>query len=242
MKKVAILYSELAEYSLACFKALTDKNVSLLLIHWPINPEAPFKFDLSFCQSYSKDSLDKQELVNLVTKFSPDLILTSGWMDKEYVGICKKYFGKIPTVLTLDNHWTGSIKQRIACAISPFTLLRTFSNAFVPSMVQVNYALKLGFHADQIQTGFYCADTDKFSKYYISFKAKGNPCLKDFYTLVDMLNIKGFLIYGKPLKGSGWKIRIGNFGVLAPEINLISAWNPMELNILALFNLRILCQ
>ena len=191
MKKVAILYSELAEYSLACFKALTDRDVSLLLIHWPINPEAPFKFDLSFCQSYSKDSLDKQELVNLVAKFSPDLILTSGWMDKDYVGICKKYFGKIPTVLTLDNHWTGSIKQRIACAISPFTLLRTFSNAFVPGLVQVNYALKLGFHADQIQIGFYCADTHKFSKYYHIIQSERKSMPKRFLYVGRYVEHKG---------------------------------------------------
>ena len=53
-----ILYTELAQYSIACFKALSRLDVNLLVVHWPINAEAPFKLDLSFIDShYSRDQL-----------------------------------------------------------------------------------------------------------------------------------------------------------------------------------------
>lgn len=165
MIKIAILYSELAAYSMACFKELSNRDVQLLLVHWPINPEAPFQFDFSFCQAISKDSLNRHELNERIIEFNPELILASGWMDKDYVNVCRNWFGKIPTVLSLDNHWTGSLKQRIATLVSPCTLRKTFSHAFVPGKVQFEYARKLGFPEASIQRGFYSADNQKFIEY-----------------------------------------------------------------------------
>ncbi|CAB1274466.1 protein of unknown function [Candidatus Nitrosacidococcus tergens] len=38
-------------------------------------------------------------------------MICSGWIDKLYLAICKKHVHQANTVLTLDNHWTGSIKK-----------------------------------------------------------------------------------------------------------------------------------
>ena len=167
--KVSILYTELADYSIACFRALKDCNVELMLIHWPINPEAPFKFDLSFCDEViSRNERSEESLIKLVQGFNPDLILCSGWMDKTYLKICKQHRNRIPVVLSMDNHWTGSIKQRIATLIAPFKILNAFNRAFVPGEAQKQYAVKLGFEEAEIRTGFYSADTVKFQNIFES--------------------------------------------------------------------------
>ena len=191
MTKIVILYSELAEYSVACFRALVNHDVEVLLIHWPINPEAPFNFDLSFCKSISKDTKNLDELKMIIQKFNPDMFLVSGWMDKDYVKISRAWYGKVPTILSLDNHWTGCLKQRLAAVISPFTLLRTFSNAFVPGQVQFNYARKLGFSKSKIQTGFYSADNSKFLEYSKTLMAVNSYEKKRFIYLGRYVKHKG---------------------------------------------------
>lgn len=143
------------------------KDVQVMLVHWPINPEAPFQFDLNFLDKcYSRETLNRDGLFQKVNDFQPDMILCSGWMDKDYVAICKHWHKKIPTVLSMDNHWTGSWKQQAARVLARFTLGKTFNRVFVPGLVQKEYALKLGFRDNQIETGFYSADTQKFDLIY----------------------------------------------------------------------------
>jgi glycosyltransferase involved in cell wall biosynthesis len=170
-KKILILYSELADYVLACIRALASSpNVEVLVVHWPVNSQAPFKFDFpSEATFLSREGIGAKELVQLAQEFSPDLILCSGWMDKGYLKLCKNFRQKIPVVVGFDNHWKGTLKQKIAVAISPFTIHRHFSHAFVPGVPQVEYARKLGFRGDKIITGYYSADYDKFSGFYRTY-------------------------------------------------------------------------
>ncbi len=191
MSRIVILYSELADYSVACFKEITKHDVELLLIHWPANPEAPFQFDLTFCESISKKNIDRNELKEKVVEFNPALILVSGWMDKDYVNISKSWFGEVPTILSLDNHWTGSIKQRIAAFVSPFTLLRNFSHAFVPGQIQFNYARRLGFSITNIQTGFYSCDNQKFNEIEKQISLERREIPKRFIYLGRYVKHKG---------------------------------------------------
>jgi len=165
--KILVLYSELADYTLACLGALKASGARVALIHWPVNPEAPFQFDLSFLdRHHDRKVLTNDMLIAIAREFQPDLVLCSGWMDKGYLAVCRAMAGQSIRVLTLDNHWTGNLRQRIAVLVSPFTLKRAFSHAFVPGQKQKQYALHLGFSEENIQTGFYCADTVRFNRYY----------------------------------------------------------------------------
>jgi glycosyltransferase involved in cell wall biosynthesis len=167
--KITILYTELADYMVACIRSLKEHEVLIQLIHWPINPEAPFNLELRFLdQSYSRDKLDDRMLENEIDSFGPDLILCSGWLDKGYVAVCRKWHGRIPTVVAFDNRWTGGFKQRIATLISPLYIQRSFSHAYVPGNAQKKYALKLGFKDEDVKLGFYTADVEKFNEYYTS--------------------------------------------------------------------------
>ena len=104
----------------------------------------------------------------MVEKISPDIIYCSGWTDKVYLKICGIYKSKIPTVIGLDNQWKGNIKQRIACLISPFYLLKKFSYAWIPGILQYKFAEKLGFNKNRIMSGLYCADVELFYTQFLS--------------------------------------------------------------------------
>jgi glycosyltransferase involved in cell wall biosynthesis len=191
--KTLILYSELAEYTISCLRALKQKSeVDLMLVHWPLNPEAPFKFDLSFCDRViSREALTDEKLLAEAEAFGPDLILSSGWMDKGYLSVCQKQRCNAVTVLSMDNHWNGTVKQHMARLVSTFTIKRAFSHAFVPGQVQKEYALKLGFDSKRIKTGFYAADVDKFEGYHQALVRSKGTLPKRFLYLGRYVRHKG---------------------------------------------------
>ncbi|OFY84484.1 MAG: hypothetical protein A3F72_13835 [Bacteroidetes bacterium RIFCSPLOWO2_12_FULL_35_15] len=170
-KKIVFLYTEIADYFLAGCKALIEKNAEVHIIRYPVNKEAPFQFDIpEKIKIYERNNYDKKTLLSLVESINPQIIVCSGWVDKSYLTICKVFKKKAITVLTLDNHWRGDIKQRIASFISPFYLLKRFSNCWVPGSLQFEYALKLGFNKKSILSGFYSCDFDMFYKQYLANK------------------------------------------------------------------------
>src|SRR5687767_14923510 len=131
-KKVLFLYTELANYSFACFHALVLKGIELHVIRYRVNKEAPFEFpEMNKVHLYDRNALDTSQMDRLIAEIHPDLIVCSGWVDKDYLKICKKYFGKIPTVLALDNQWKGSLRQYIASLVSRAYLLKIFSHCWV---------------------------------------------------------------------------------------------------------------
>ncbi len=162
--RLLFLYTELAGYFIACLKKLSELHeVEIYVIHWPVNKEAPFKFDFSGSVNfYRKKDFTPQALKEKVEAINPDFIYCSGWIDKDYLSIAKSFKKKIPVVIGLDNQWTGSLKQQVACFISRFTIIRIFTHCWVPGQKQRSYALKLGFKPERIKDGYYSADVDLF--------------------------------------------------------------------------------
>ena len=171
---VLFLYTELADYFLKCCDELS-KTAEVHLIRWPVNKEAPFQFvHSSEIKIYDKNSYSQEQLKKLISGINPDMIVCSGWVDKDYLKLTKIYSGKIPTVLTCDTHWTGSLKQHLATILSRFFLLPVFSHIWVPGKAQVAYARKLGFKSKKIREGFYCCDLAKFNAVYAKYKLQKN--------------------------------------------------------------------
>jgi hypothetical protein len=167
MKKILILYSELAGYTVACLNRFKQSypDTEIHLVSWPVNPEAPFKFRISNeIVQYNRRENTQQSLISLMNKINPDLILCSGWMDKDYLAVVKKRPSKCKAVLLMDNRWSGSLKQRVATFIAPFFLTNAFDFAWVPGDDQKQYALRLGFDNSDIETGFYSGDTELFKR------------------------------------------------------------------------------
>ena len=181
--RIVFLYSELAGYFLACAEELGKHPdvASVDVVHWPIHPEAPFAFaSTPHCTLHPKASLSRDGLMHLVDDLNPTALVCSGWMDADYNALAKRWRAKIPVVLTLDNWWTGSLKQWLAVVTSPLFIRRRFNRAWVPGEPQRPFAEKLGFTGNSLATGFYCADPRPFERVYEARKNR-TPSKKLLY-------------------------------------------------------------
>jgi len=172
-KKIVFLYTEIAAYFLACIEKLAlDPTVEIVVIRWPLNQEAPFRFNFSSSITFKeRNSFESDEkLFEYVSVINPSIIYSSGWVDKGYLKICKVYKNRIPVIVGFDNQWTGSLKQQVARIVSPFKILNHFSHCWVPGKLQEEYAMRLGFKKGNILTGFYSCDFDFFYAQYIANK------------------------------------------------------------------------
>ena len=166
--KILILYTEIAGYTLICINKTIElyPNIEFHIVRWPVNKEAPFQFELNSHSIYERNDFTKEQLLELANTINPDLIISSGWMDKGYLNVCKHYNGKVKTVLALDNHWYGNARQKIATLLSSFVVKNKFSHVWVPGKPQRQFAEKLGYKSSEISEGFYSADVNLFSSYF----------------------------------------------------------------------------
>lgn len=170
---IVILYTELAEYLISCLNKLSDLNINIHVINYPINQEAPFKFNISNCKINFYTRADYNSYVSiilLIEKIKPSLIYCAGWSDKDYLKAVKYFQNKTTTLLGFDNQWEGSIKQKLASLYARIFITPYFNFAFVPGKIQETFALKLGFKKENILTGAYSANTDYFEQIYQSQK------------------------------------------------------------------------
>jgi glycosyltransferase involved in cell wall biosynthesis len=240
---IVFLYTEIAPYFLACCNELLQRpGVKVHVIRYPVNNEAPFQFNETNNNIvlYNRKHYSAEQLLELVKNLDPSVLICSGWIDKDYLKICKRFYGKIPTVLTLDTHWRGALKQRIATVVSPFYFLRRFSRAWVPGNIQKKYALKLGFKESQINTGFYSADVDHFSSLYEVIKEeKKNNFPKrfiyvgryyDFKGVIDLWNAFIALQKENPNEWELWCLGTGSLTpLLHPKIKHFGFVQPQDL-------------
>lgn len=163
---ILFLALELSGYFIACLEALNKKEgVKLAVIRLRVNEEAPFAFSVNEeIELIRRDSFkNENELLSYSKAFQPNLVYTAGWGDKAYLSVSKYLKRKnIPVVMGIDNPWSGSLKQKIARLVFPFTYKKCFSHAWAAGESQVEYAKKLGFPKDKIMKGVYSADIDKF--------------------------------------------------------------------------------
>ena len=167
-KKALFLYFELAGYVTACLERFAAKYaVEVYLVRYPINAVAPFEFNFNeHIHTYERNDFNATKLVHLVREINPDFVFVNGWSDKGYMAVCKDLKKRIPVVLTFDNPWLGTLKQKIATIIGPLYLHRLFTHCWVPGEPNAVYARKLGFKKNQLFTGMYAADVPLFNSYY----------------------------------------------------------------------------
>ena len=211
--KVAFLYSEIAGYFLANVRQLS-KEAEVLIFRWPINDEAPFNFEpIEGVQILDRSKFTQPEIENKLNEFNPSILVCSGWMDKGYVRAAKSFNKRIPVVLSLDNHWLGSIKQRIASLVSPFYLKKIFTHAWVPGEPQAIFANKLSFKDKHLLLNFYCADSTLFKGVYDgTFELKKTAFPKRFLYVARYVEHKGIFEMWEAYKqlkqetGTDWEL------------------------------------
>ena len=195
-ERMVFLYTELAGYFLACVDELGENELvdSLDVIHWPVNQEAPYAIEERKSYSLnSKSEFSRSELLRWVDEISPTVLFVSGWTDDDYLHIAKSYVHRIPVVLAMDNWWTGTPKQRIACLLSNWSIKRYFNAAWVPGAPQLEFARRLGFESERIKSGFYCADPKTFDTIYNLRKKRLQKDSKTILFIGRYVVIKGII-------------------------------------------------
>ena len=172
-KKVVFLYAELAGYVITCLEYLSRNNdhLEIYVFHFPVNAIAPFNFHDTFVNSRVKyicvANTSEGDLPSDVGNLSPDLIICSGWISKNYIRVCKKFHDKCTTVLAFDTQNLNTARNKIGRMYLKIKVKSFFKFAFVPGSSQAEFAKSIGFNENEILKGFYCCDLDLFSKSYI---------------------------------------------------------------------------
>ncbi len=168
--KIAILYSELAAYTLACLRTLKGNyNVDLLLYHWKPAVDAPYRFgDMEiFSQVHERVGQTSTDIVQSLIKFKPDAIYVPGWMDKEYLQAARVYKRRgIPVISGLDGQWRNTLTQRFGSRIAGTHLKKYIDIFWVAGERQAHFAKKMGFTGDKLWYGLYSCDWDTYSRVY----------------------------------------------------------------------------
>jgi glycosyltransferase involved in cell wall biosynthesis len=180
--KLLILYSEIAGYTLACLdQLLSQTDLQIRLIRWPVNAEAPFHFEFGDrVEVIDRGGLTQQALDHHMQAFAPDAIFTSGWIDKGYVKSLRYKPAGSPVICGLDNQWVGSMRQRVATWLSPWLVRRHFDFIWGAGPRQRAFARHLGYDDAHIREGYYSADVARFNQAYAQYhphRSDGTPHL-----------------------------------------------------------------
>ena len=165
--RVLILYTELAGYVLGNINLFLKNNptAELTLIHYPVNPEAPFRIDdLPRTTLIEYNQSNQTKIRDKVIELKPEIVLCSGWGNKYYLKLLDFVPQNAKRVVCFDNKWKSTFKQHVLVLLSRFFILNKFNFAWVPGNPQKNYAIRLGFRNNNIYTGLYPADSSFFLK------------------------------------------------------------------------------
>lgn len=194
-KKLLWLYPEMAGYLFDCIKIAREQlpTYEFHIVRWPLNSEAPFAFgEVEGVTWYDKSDYDAEALAQLCESLQPDHVFCSGWNDKTYLNICKRFKKMMAITLLLDNYWENTLRQHVASLLGPFFIKRHFDSVWVPGDLHKKYAKKLGFKSKQIFTQFYCADVARFDQeYQINKEPKNKHYPHRFLYVGRYLTLKG---------------------------------------------------
>jgi glycosyltransferase involved in cell wall biosynthesis len=168
-KKAVFLANALSGYFVACLNKMVEEfPIDAHVVKYPVDAIAPFEFNLQneHITYYDRNNFSDAQLSELISSLNPDVIMSSGWIDKGYLEVCKNYKGKIKTLLKFDNPWRNTTKQNLARILGPLLLRKYFSGCWVSGLPQRVYAKKLGFKEEEICEGMYSADVDFFNAQY----------------------------------------------------------------------------
>ncbi|MDB5271980.1 MAG: glycosyl transferase, group 1 [Chitinophagaceae bacterium] len=194
-KNILILYAEVMPYNVATFHSLVDNNEDYFLHVVCYAKEKkltkyqqPAHANITY---YRKSDFNEDKLRSLYDELNPVLLLVSGRMEADYLKIALLAKKRLTKVVGMsDNQYTGSLKQKVAIALSYFLYRRYFDYMLVPGLFQFEYAKKLKFRNEEIYSPLYVADTALFEKFHVN-KNAGNYDPKDILFLGRLEKIKG---------------------------------------------------
>jgi glycosyltransferase involved in cell wall biosynthesis len=187
-KKILLLWSPLADYSVACLRYLAQKpDLELYLIYQAVESSAPYNnLDVSFCrQSFVQTADNDDDLAQFCYDLRPDTILMASWNHALYMRIsrkCRKQGAYVVSVF--DRQWLSTPKQWLGILTSGIYLKPSIDNFFVSGDRQAAFARRLGYPNPYL--GYNCANTERFENLPASLE-------KNFIFIGRLVHPKGIL-------------------------------------------------
>ena len=168
--RIAVLFSRLSGYMAACLETLRfDHGVRLMVIRIPPVENAPFDdrhFDW-IDELHDRNDVDAAEMESLLSRFAPDAVYVSGWFDKEYLAVARRFKrGGVLVVAGIDRQWEGSPRQQLARLAARWYLHSAFDVLWAAGERQRQFAARLGYTGDRCWSGVYACDWERFASVY----------------------------------------------------------------------------
>lgn len=164
MKRILVLYRELAGYFVNSMNYLADQhNVKIDIVAYPIKEDAPFRFE--FSKNIRVIDRTNLTLLELQTLGKFDLIFCGGWADALYLNYVKSN-SSIPSLLGFDKQWLGSLRDRLGAFYLKWKVRPLFDFAFVPGLEQIQFAERMGFEKPNVYSGAYTCNVDDYNQVY----------------------------------------------------------------------------
>ena len=93
---------------------------------------------------------------------TPDLLLVCGWRNPRFLLRALRFRGRTTRVLTMDNTWQSSRRQKLAQYFAPMIRPLLFESIWVPGLPQDEFARRLGFKSSNRYQGSYACDVRMF--------------------------------------------------------------------------------
>jgi glycosyltransferase involved in cell wall biosynthesis len=162
-------------YTVAGIEQLAKNyNGSIVLIEDVSSKLTPYTFNLNNIIYKTKNSfVDKAKFVEYCLSLNAEIVLCTGWIDKEYNTICRKYYVRhILTVCMFDTQWCGSLRQYLAKLFAPIYIKKIFNVMWGSGLRQYEFAKRLGYDHKNIKIGFYTCDYGRYSKVNNTYDSK----------------------------------------------------------------------
>jgi glycosyltransferase involved in cell wall biosynthesis len=205
---ILILYRELAGYTVECLNKLATYH-KLLVIHYPINEEAPFNFKFHNSIQLAKKS---EVTFNRLSDFNPAFVLCSGWGDQQYLEWVTAL--NKTTALAFDTTWKHTFKFILGSLYFKLKYKKLFQFAFIAGNAQMTTARKLGFSKNHTYSGFYtCQDTFRLNRTNLN-ESKELWCIARYIGVKNINFLCESFLSIPPNERSGWKLNIAGTGEL----------------------------
>ncbi len=229
--RILVLHSEVMGYTEALFRELA-LSYQLTVFHQEDGLKTPHRVEAHEGVEYhDRERLDTNSLLDVLA--DPELIgvfAGSGWAHPHTRTVLRRARALgVPTVIGLDNHWKGSIRQRVASLVSRWNTRRLAGGVFAAGPEQYEFARRLGFRPNEIEIGVYSADTSSFEERGARPLATDAPSRLLF--VGRLVPVKGILEFARTFERlvteqeANWELRVVGNGPLERQLRGIDHVN-----------------
>jgi glycosyltransferase involved in cell wall biosynthesis len=160
--KVTFLWAELTGYF--------DLILNELLLHTENLDVIYFDFQRPINNGFEKKTNPKInflprsktsdiQILELLEKGKPEIIVVSGWYDKGYISVVKEYKKNNKTVKIvngIDDQWRSTFRQNLGTIYYKIFLKNLFTHMWISGKPQFAFAQRFGYQINNIINDIYC--------------------------------------------------------------------------------------